>query len=78
MEIIEAQEQLQRAKSHLESSYLVVGLTEHLADFFEILDGLLPHLFAGAREVYQNRSKWWDVFIQSVFTSQCRDRLFFE
>jgi hypothetical protein len=40
------------AKQNLVSRYLLVGLTEELADFVAVLEAVLPRYFAGASQLY--------------------------
>ncbi|KAK2148831.1 hypothetical protein LSH36_480g01049 [Paralvinella palmiformis] len=43
---------LQVAKQHVEDTYLLVGLTEDIPSFLEMLELLLPHLFCNSTAIY--------------------------
>ena len=45
---------LEMAKFNLVNKYLVVGVTEEMADFVAILEATLPRFFAGATELYNS------------------------
>ena len=42
----------------MEANYLVVGVTEDLVTFFEVLEFLLPHIFYNATNVHKNIGMW--------------------
>ncbi|XP_070504684.1 heparin sulfate O-sulfotransferase [Chironomus tepperi] len=48
---------LEQAKRNLVSEYFLVGLTEELGDFIELLELSLPRLFRGAVENFKNSNK---------------------
>ena len=58
---------LARAKTIIRERYLVVGLTEDLKGFMEILEVLMPKLFRNATTVYKITGlfKWQftDIFV---------------
>ena len=41
------------AKSYIEQYFIVVGITEDMHGFFELLEYRLPHLFSGIAEFYE-------------------------
>ena len=53
------------AKFNLVNNYLVVGVTEELGDFIEIIEALLPSYFYGASKLF-NSSEFLLVFFFSV------------
>ena len=57
---------LEMAKHNLANNYLVVGITEELADFVAILEATLPRYFTGALELY-NTGQWY-ISLQLVDT----------
>ena len=48
---------LQRAKEHLMSKYLVVGLTEQLSAFITVLEAILPQFFGGASQLFNEMER---------------------
>ena len=44
---------LQQAKLVIDSQYLLVGVTEDLSTFFEILENLIPKVFLNALNIYK-------------------------
>ncbi|VVC93174.1 unnamed protein product, partial [Leptidea sinapis] len=48
---------LEQAKHNLVNHYLLVGVTEEMADFISVLEAVLPRLFKGASEHYLNSNK---------------------
>lgn len=43
---------LRKAKEHLISNYLVVGITEQMAEFIAVLEAMVPQFFQGASKLY--------------------------
>lgn len=48
---------LERAKYNLVNHYLLVGVTEEMLDFINLLEATLPRFFKGATEYYLNSNK---------------------
>nr|XP_023023191.1 heparin sulfate O-sulfotransferase-like [Leptinotarsa decemlineata] len=48
---------LNEAKKNLANSYFLVGVTEELDDFVQVLEQSLPRIFKGATEYYQSSNK---------------------
>ncbi|KAK2159953.1 hypothetical protein LSH36_143g06046 [Paralvinella palmiformis] len=51
-------EQLQRAKWHIDNSFLLVGITEDMTSFLGVLEIMLPQFFSGVGQVYEENSKY--------------------
>ena len=47
----------QTAKFNIEKYYSVVGMTEHLRDFFKVAEFYMPRFFNGSVELYDNMQK---------------------
>lgn len=43
---------LQKAKDNLVNNYLVVGVTERLTEFVEVMEAVLPRYFKGATKKF--------------------------
>ena len=54
---------MEYAKWHLERSFLLVGVTEDLKAFLEVLEILMPQLFSGAVQVYEENSKYANICV---------------
>jgi heparan sulfate 2-O-sulfotransferase HS2ST1 len=48
---------LQRAKEHLMSNYLLVGVTEQLPEFIAVLETTVPQFFRGASQLFNEMQK---------------------
>lgn len=49
---------LEQAKSNLINYYLLVGLSDQMRDFIELLELLLPSFFHGALENFDSLDGW--------------------
>lgn len=49
---------LEQAKHNLANKYFLVGLTDELESFVDILESTLPRFFRGAGEMYRSDTKW--------------------
>ena len=47
---------LQKAKDNLVNNYLVVGVTERLTEFVEVMEAVLPRYFKGATKMKTEKS----------------------
>ncbi len=48
---------LSRAKHIVQNKYLVVGLTEDIPAFMEILEVFMPHFFRNATQIFREMGK---------------------
>ncbi|KAJ8681485.1 hypothetical protein QAD02_017272 [Eretmocerus hayati] len=48
---------LEEAKRNLQKHYLLVGITEELADFLQVLEAVLPRFFKGAHDLFLQSDK---------------------